>query len=135
MAQRFAEVDSDGFVVAFYTAGVTPMEKIPKGAIPISDADHSMLLDGRGMGKRMCVRSDGTAELLDRPAPSPEVMCVIERRTRDKALAACDWLVVRALETGNPVSDVWKKYRQALRDVPAQKGFPQSIDWPKAPEQ
>lgn len=29
--------------------------------------------------------------------------------------------------------DRWKKYRQALRDVPQQGGFPLDIDWPQQP--
>jgi hypothetical protein len=32
------------------------------------------------------------------------------------------------------VPDAWKTYRQALRDVPAQSGFPTTINWPVKPE-
>lgn len=31
------------------------------------------------------------------------------------------------------VTDEWRIYRQALRDVPAQAGFPESITWPVEP--
>ena len=30
-----------------------------------------------------------------------------------------DWVVAKATETGGTVSDAWKTYRQALRDLPA----------------
>lgn len=29
--------------------------------------------------------------------------------------------------------DAWAKYRQDLRDLPKQKGFPNEIEWPTAP--
>ena len=41
------------------------------------------------------------------------------RVERDKRLTACDWVVTKATETGGTVSDDWKTYRQALRDLPA----------------
>lgn len=31
-------------------------------------------------------------------------------------------------------TDELKQYRQALRDIPEQSGFPYSIDWPTKPE-
>ena len=30
-------------------------------------------------------------------------------------------------------ANAWKAYRQALRDVPQQAGFPTDIDWPELP--
>lgn len=30
-------------------------------------------------------------------------------------------------------TDAWAKYREELRNIPNQKGFPQSVDWPEAP--
>jgi|TARA_B100001939_G_scaffold47443_2_gene36906 hypothetical protein len=31
------------------------------------------------------------------------------------------------------ITDEWRTYRQALRDVPAQAGFPDNITWPTKP--
>ena len=31
--------------------------------------------------------------------------------------------------------NAWAAYRRLLREVPQQAGFPQSIDWPKSPDQ
>ena len=31
------------------------------------------------------------------------------------------------------ITDEWKTYRQALRDVPSQSGFPDNITWPTKP--
>lgn len=41
------------------------------------------------------------------------------RVERDAKLAACDWVTTKAADTGVAVSDAWKTYRQALRDLPA----------------
>ena len=55
------------------------------------------------------------------------------RDSRDKLLADCDWVVVKALESGQTVPAAWATYRQALRDLPQQIGFPVTIDWPEKP--
>jgi hypothetical protein len=52
------------------------------------------------------------------------------RATRDAKLAECDWTQV----ADAPVDKtVWATYRQALRDVTAQEGFPWTVTWPDAP--
>ena len=56
------------------------------------------------------------------------------RDTRDRRLADCDWVVVKALESGQTVPAAWATYRQALRDLPQQIGFPTTINWPVKPE-
>jgi hypothetical protein len=52
------------------------------------------------------------------------------RASRDTLLAECDWVAVKAFETGSSVSTEWATYRQALRDVPDQAGFPWTITYP-----
>ena len=56
------------------------------------------------------------------------------RTTRDAKLAECDWLVIKAAETGVPLAADWAAYRQALRDVPSQAEFPHNVTWPAKPE-
>ena len=41
------------------------------------------------------------------------------RVERDKRLADCYWVVTKSIDTGDTVSNVWKAYRQSLRDLPA----------------
>lgn len=57
----------------------------------------------------------------------------IARAQRDSLLRSTDYIVVVALEAGNTVAADWVTYRQALRDVPAQAGFPDNITWPTQP--
>jgi len=55
------------------------------------------------------------------------------RSTRDSKLAESDWRVIKAAETATTLDAAWATYRQALRDVTAQSGFPWTITWPDAP--
>ena len=52
------------------------------------------------------------------------------RTERDQLLTASDWTQV----ADAPVDQAaWATYRQALRDVSEQEGFPHSVVWPKKP--
>ena len=55
------------------------------------------------------------------------------RSTRDSKLAESDWRVIKAAETATTLNAAWATYRQALRDVTGQSGFPWTITWPDAP--
>ena len=52
---------------------------------------------------------------------------------RDVLLNESDWIVIRAVDQGTPIPTDWQTYRQSLRDVPEQAGFPTNIVWPVAP--
>ena len=53
------------------------------------------------------------------------------RATRDTKLAESDWTQARDVTLANDAD--WQTYRQALRDVPTQEGFPWSVTWPEQP--
>lgn len=55
------------------------------------------------------------------------------RAHRDELLSVSDWIVAKSYERGEPVPQGWVDYRQALRDVPAQQGFPYAVVWPEEP--
>lgn len=55
----------------------------------------------------------------------------VARADRDQLLAEYDWTQV----ADAPVDQAaWANYRQALRDITTQEGFPENIIWPKQPE-
>lgn len=56
------------------------------------------------------------------------------RAERDRKIAETDWMVVKHLELNENIPGVWEVYRQALRDVPQQAGFPHNVTWPTKPE-
>ena len=56
------------------------------------------------------------------------------RTERDRRLAACDWVVIRAKELGQSVPGPWFTYRGDLRQLPEQPDFPFGVIWPVPPE-
>jgi hypothetical protein len=62
-----------------------------------------------------------------------EILTEAQRANRNELLKQSDWVTAAAVERGEAVSQVWRAYRQALRDVPQQAGFPQTIEWPEPP--
>ena len=54
------------------------------------------------------------------------------RSERNTKLAATDW--TQGKDIPDNISTAWATYRQALRDVPQQAGFPWAVEWPAQPE-
>lgn len=57
-----------------------------------------------------------------------DILPAAKRLERDALLSASD---VMAL--ADRITDEWRTYRQTLRDVPSQSGFPSNIKWPTEP--
>jgi len=66
------------------------------------------------------------------PGPSEEQLAAQARAERDALLKESDWAVLPDAPVGD--AQAWRDYRQALRDVPQQDGFPTDIEWPIKPE-
>lgn len=64
---------------------------------------------------------------------SPEYFAEAARSLRNQKLAACDWVITRALDQGGQVPKEWQVYRKALRDITTQPGFPSEVTWPVPP--
>ena len=84
--------------------------------------------------------SEANEELAKREAYNGEVtvedvsMTADEARTkRDKLLAATDWTQVLDAPIDAATREAYRAYRQALRDLPEQEGFPETIIWPELP--
>ena len=56
------------------------------------------------------------------------------RLRRNSLLVESDIAVLRAYEAATPVSQAWVTYRQALRDITTNSGFPENFTWPIKPE-
>jgi len=76
------------------------------------------------------------APVPDMPAYNPDERQLEQeaeevRTQRDALLSQSDWTQV----PDAPVDQTaWAEYRQALRDLPQQAGFPAEITWPVKPE-
>lgn len=56
------------------------------------------------------------------------------RAERDRLLTDCDWTQLADSPLNENGKTLWAAYRQELRDVPGQGGFPFAVTWPTEPE-
>jgi hypothetical protein len=126
------QTDVDGVFVGITTADQDPMDAsntlTPAGCVetaPPSTTDEQL------------ARWDGSAWAVeDIPAPEanpddgPVDLAVLTRAERNSLLTASDWTQVE----DSPVSKTaWASYRQSLRDITSQAGFPHTVVWPTKP--
>lgn len=55
------------------------------------------------------------------------------REDRAQALAQCDWTQVPDAPLTAEQKSAWVAYRQELRDLTTQEGFPWNVTWPTKP--
>lgn len=65
--------------------------------------------------------------------PTTEELAAQARRKRDLLLEQCDYYAMPDYPSTEGGLVAVKAYRQALRDITAQVGFPSVIDWPTKP--
>jgi hypothetical protein len=67
----------------------------------------------------------------DRSAQKLSQRQAVVREERNRLMAETDW--TQGKDIPDTVSDLWTSYRQALRDIPQQSGFPWQVIWPQPP--
>lgn len=67
------------------------------------------------------------------PEPTQEEKEQAVRNERNLRLAYTDWTQLPDAPLTAEQKAAYSAYRQALRDVPAQSGFPDAIEWPEEP--
>lgn len=111
--------------------GVHRLAEVPPPAL-----DHTKVVtevppqfDGMRWVQTWAVR-DATAE--EAQAKADERADAI-RAERDARLTQCDWTQLDDTPLSNTQKQAWAAYRQALRNVPQQAGFPWAVIWPEQP--
>ncbi len=66
--------------------------------------------------------------------PDPPITAEEARAQRDKLLAETDWTQVLDAPISAESREAFRVYRQALRDITEQEGFPEAIEWPVMPQ-
>lgn len=103
----------------------------------VSQRQGTELIDGKWFtkfikGPVFTSSEQGSADEqeTDYKASMDAVQASKQRSYRASLLKDCDWTQV----ADAPVDqEAWKTYRQELRDVTAQEGFPWNVKWPVAP--
>ena len=75
----------------------------------------------------------GSIAIVLTDAEYDTVLAASARQKRDRLIAATDYLVTPDYPIEPDRLAKVKIYRQALRDIPGQSGFPRSITWPDKP--
>ncbi|MDY5613652.1 tail fiber assembly protein [Dysosmobacter sp.] len=71
---------------------------------------------------------NGEVTVEDIPTTSEEA-----RAQRNRLLEESDWTQVLDAPIDASTREAYRAYRQSLRDIPEQEGFPGTIIWPKLP--
>lgn len=125
MMYRYARFSDEGFFRGTTTSSlpVTSSDfNLIETDIPDIDLLSARLVDGE-------IIKDVGLEEIDNSL-SAEAVEILARETRDLLLQQSDWTQV----PDAPVdAAVWATYRQSLRDLPSQQGFPDNIAWPDRP--
>jgi hypothetical protein len=106
-----------------------------------ANADHTALIvTGDGADKSITPDNtlwvfyssqEGIEEYYVDPAISAAELSTSVKTKRNQLLSASDWT-----QTADAPVDkqAWALYRQALRDIPEQSGFPENVVWPTSPD-
>ena len=72
-------------------------------------------------------------QIKEIPAPTDEELAQQIRAKRNSLLSQTDYLMMSDYPINDDNRKLIKEYRQALRDIPEQSGFPRTIAWPEKP--
>ena len=105
--------------------------------VPYHASEISEDAESRELYKRLNAGEFGEVEFppsLYRTIPKTYEQWVTEQRTaRDELLLKSDWTQTTDCTLSSEKKTEWAAYRQQLRDVTAQRGFPYDIKWPVKP--
>lgn len=87
---------------------------------------HAELSEWRAIPENVILPYKTEAELLEEKSN-------FVRSQRDQLLAQCDWTMLPDVALSADDQALWMTYRQALRDIPEQTGFPFEVTWPTKP--
>lgn len=73
-------------------------------------------------------------QIMKVPEPTDAGIASQVRAERDRKIAETDWYMMPDYPLNPQNLEELKVYRQALRDVPKQEGFPRDVRWPDVPK-
>ena len=77
---------------------------------------------------------DGKYQIVENPPVSLEILAENVRSERDRKIAETDYYMMPDYPSDPNNIEEMKAYRQALRDIPKQEGFPSKFTWPDVPK-
>lgn len=77
---------------------------------------------------------DGEYQIIKNPEPDDSMVAKAIRDKRDNLIGETDYYLMPDYPSNPQNLEELKVYRQALRDVPKQEGFPRDVRWPDVPK-
>ena len=133
---------------SFPSGGISPDSMAEWNAFPVHFADQPVidplaqrvveltpLHDGQSWIQQWAVEALSQDEINANTAQQAAAV----RADRNDKLKECDWVVTKAVDQnaqdnfGIQIPVAWSTYRQALRDITAQVGFPWNVTYPEKP--
>ena len=108
--------------------------KIYKPISPDNSEKYTELASWCNKNNAMIVDQGDYYEAVPVPEPTVQELASSVRSQRDAKLSATDYLVVPDYPISPEDLEAVKAYRQALRDIPEQSGFPKNVQWPVEPQ-
>ena len=117
-------LDKDGYIIS-----LTPVE----GGIEVDAPDLKFPTSQHKLVNGEWTVSDVTPErvLQEVAAMATQRADTAARKLRSEKLADSDW--TQLPDVPLDTKSAWATYRQALRDITQQPGYPTQIDWPVEP--
>jgi hypothetical protein len=99
----------------------------PFSAVAFGDYSHTHEIFSK------CITGEfGVISPYQPPAPATDEQISLSVRTeRDRLLSESDW--TQLPDVSEAIKNLWLPYRQSLRDITIQSGFPQNVSWPIRP--
>ena len=96
--------------------------------------EYSKLAEWCNKNDAMIVDQGDYYEAVPVPEPTEQELASRVRSQRDAKLSVTDYLIVPDYPISPEDLEAVKVYRQALRDIPEQSGFPKNVQWPIEPQ-
>lgn len=102
------------------------------GWLPFTASPTDVEEHGRMIYQTILENETNIPAYVPPPPPSGQELIDLIRDLRNTLLIKCDWTQVSDLP--DSVKIPWSEYRQKLRDLPQQEGFPDNVVWPIPPD-
>lgn len=77
---------------------------------------------------------DGGYQIIQNPEPDDSMVAKAIRYKRDNLIGETDYYLMPDYPSNPQNLEELKVYRQALRDISEQEGFPRDVRWPDVPK-
>ncbi len=129
-----AKVEYAGYIRSFADLTREQWDEIGYNeAVPLRREAYTTYETAWAKGEDLVYRETVVSAVVDEAARDAAQAETV-RAERDGRLAECDWTQMSDTPLDDEARAAWATYRQALRDVPQQGGFPDAVEWPNKPE-